>query len=122
MPPLNRLLPWFLLIQPTLLAQTPAISSVWNEASGEARLSPGVRAIVHVQNIGSNFHTWKVQVGGREAPIVGGFDDDSNYWVVQIPVELTPGPTTVVASAGNVPSQPFAITLEPFAPASYFRG
>ena len=112
----ERLTFCFLLIQPALLAQAPVVTSVRNEASGEARFSPGVRAIVEVQNFGWDFTTWRVQVGGREAPIVGGFDDDPSFWVVQLPLELAPGPTTVVASAGNVPSPPFAITLEPYAP------
>ena len=104
----------FILFPSAVFAQASAISSVVNAATGEARLSPGGRAVVRLGYISSELQPWTVKVGGLDAPLVG--EDDDGYWVIQIPFELPIGPTTVTANLGNVSTPPFGITLEPFSP------
>jgi len=125
---LIRIFPWFLLpIQSLLLAQAPTIWGVSNSAAVDADLynlkaafSPGLPAIVTGDFLKGPA---SVSIGGLTAPVfrsVEGTDGPNGYGFalyVQIPVELPPGPTTVVVTSGGARSAPFPLTLDLYSPA-----
>ena len=109
-----------LLLAPGLFAQTPSIVAVMNPASGTG-LSPGMQAWIAGMNFGT---TATVQVGGQAAAVlqrphwydvnntvIGGY-----RWLIQIPVELAAGPTTLEVLAGGVTSTSFPLRLDSYYP------
>ncbi len=87
-----------LLLAPGLSAQTPSIVAVLNPVSGTG-LSPGMQAWIAGTNFGT---TASVQVGGRAAPVLQRprwYDANNtiigDLLVIQIPMELTAGATTL---------------------------
>jgi uncharacterized protein (TIGR03437 family) len=101
------------LLQPMLFAQSPTVTSVvsiGNIASG--RLSPG--QVVRVT--GTNFNgTVAIQAGGRPATLFPN-DASATFRLAQLPVELPPGPTTLVVTTSSGSSAPFNISLDLYAP------
>ena len=118
-PPLLRLLSILALALPsTLVGQTPAVISVVNSVTGDTRLSPGVLATVAGVNLADGKPP-VVMVGGRPAPFVSSLGEDSAMdltFEIQVPVELPPGPTTLVVTTSARSSVPFDITLAAYAP------
>src|SRR5262245_20674363 len=102
-----------LLIPSAHYAQPPGF--VRNYASHDKRLSPGALAEINGPFFpGSGPVT--AQVGGREAAVISrGF----TQVVIQIPVELVPGPTTVVVISNGARLDPYSITLDSYAPGLY---
>ncbi len=82
------------------------ITSVSPAAGGNPALCPGDQASVK----GTNLSGVPVTVGGKPAYVLGS---TSNGLLIQIPVEVPVGATTVTAGG----SAPFNITLSQFAPA-----
>jgi uncharacterized protein (TIGR03437 family) len=111
-----------LLFPYALFAQAPAILSVVNNVSGDARLSPGVVARVRFapfspSDLASN--PIFVNVGGYPALINGTGADSGGVGLVTavFPPQLTPGPTTVTIATSRGTSPSFRITLNAYAPA-----
>jgi uncharacterized protein (TIGR03437 family) len=96
-------------------AQTPTIASVVDSTNYQAQLCPGMLATVFGTNFGSTVSAVSVTVGGVSAYVDPGFLAPTQF-SFEIPFELTPGPTTVVVTAGGVQSAPFNITLATYAP------
>jgi uncharacterized protein (TIGR03437 family) len=104
-----------LLMPPALCAQT--LGPVRNLASHDNRLSPGALASINGPFGGrSGREPATVEVGGRTATVI--FQEGVTA-VIQIPVELAPGPTTLVATAGGTRLTPVTITLDAYAPGLY---
>jgi uncharacterized protein (TIGR03437 family) len=108
-------------VLPQLAAETPLISSVFRDAIFPAKeLSPGARAWVAVESLGTpQPGTVAVEVGGRPAPVLADLLQEDNSLIIQIPVELAPGPTTLVLIVDDVRSPAFDIQLNPFSPGFY---
>lgn len=108
------LISFVLVTQSVLLAQTHRVTEVYNAVTFDARLSPGSRAVVRHQLGWSDFDV-VVEVGGRRSLIlaVAGIDAIG----IQLPMEVAPGPTTLVVTSRGVTTAPFPITLDPTAPA-----
>jgi uncharacterized protein (TIGR03437 family) len=108
-----------LLLAPGLSAQTPSIVAVLNPASGTG-LSPGMQAWIAGTNFGK---TATAQVGGQAAPVLQRprwYDANNtvigDLLVIQIPMELTAGPTTLEVLAGGVTSASFPLLLNFYNP------
>jgi uncharacterized protein (TIGR03437 family) len=108
-----------LLLAPGLFAQTPSIVAVMNPASGTG-LSPGMQAWIAGMNFGT---TATVQVGGQAAAVLQRphwYDANNtvigDLLVIQIPVELAAGPTTLEVLAGGVTSTSFPLRLDSYYP------
>ena len=94
------------------LGQMPMVTKVVNAASGDADLCPGVVATV----IGSFSSKTTVKVGGKSAYV---FYTGATQLGIQIPVELAAGATTLTVASSAGRSQPFNLTLAPYAPAVF---
>jgi uncharacterized protein (TIGR03437 family) len=102
-----------LAISTVLVAQTASVTSVVNTYS--PRLSPGSLVTV----VGANLTgTFAVQVGGKAAAVLTSAS--ATTIAIQLPVDLAPGPTTLVVSTRSGSSDPFPLTLDAYAP--IFRG
>src|SRR5688572_5287575 len=103
-----------LIMQSAISAQVPiAILSVVNEVTGDMRLSPGSRALVRLtQSVARDSVT--VQVGGRPAGILA--PNEERVYIV-LPMDLLPGPTTMVVTLRGISTAPFPLTLASHAPA-----
>jgi uncharacterized protein (TIGR03437 family) len=93
----------------TISAQS--IADVYNSASFDARLSPGVLAAVYGTNLGTTTST-VVTVGGKAAAVLYA---SGSQFSVQIPVDAAVGATTI--QVGN--SAPFAVALTQYAAGLY---
>ena len=95
-----------------LEAQTPFIGSIVNYASGDARFSPGVLAVLRYGyfNPASDI----VQIGGKPARVQD--NEDGSTVTIQLAMDQPLGPTAVVlvTSTGNSPA--FPITVDAYAP------
>ena len=112
------ILPVLVLLCGTLAAQTPVVLAVLNDASREPRLCPGARAEIQLRDVARD--PVSVQIGGRTALVMGRrIVDLADYWTVQIPMELSPGPTTMIVRRGDAQAEPFPVSVETFAPALY---
>ena len=97
--------------------QTPTVAAVTNAASYTTQVCPGVNAIIFGTNFGSGAtSSVTVMVGGKMA--LTEFVSPTEV-AVQIPFELSPGPTTLTVALGGATSAPFSITLVAVAPAMY---
>jgi len=120
----TRVAGWLLLIHPVLFAQPPEVLFVGN-SPGKERLSPGVRAEVQVRapqypQPAGFIETLTAQVGGLAAPVLLARSSFASvaYLTILIPVELLPGPTTLVVTSGlaGTSSRPYDITLYAYSP------
>jgi uncharacterized protein (TIGR03437 family) len=105
-----------------LAAQTPTVVGVFNQGSREAGLSPGVLAEVEGGPRTVFDESATVTVGGLPAAVLEYIEAVPQERKVetlriQIPVELDPGPTTLVVSTSAGSSEPFDIMLQEFSPA-----
>src|SRR5262249_51955168 len=103
------------LMASTMFAQAPRVYGVLNFYDlfgSNSRLSPGVLALDTPDLTPQTAVT--VQVGGRPAPVFG-FHPDGR--IIQIPVDLVPGPAEVLVSTAAGSLAPFQITLDSYAPA-----
>lgn len=113
---LCRLLAVFSLACMAALAQnTPTIASVLNAFDySPTNLCPGVLAAVYGTNFGTSASAVIVMVGGKTGYVAAA---TPNQLLVQIPFEVSPGPTSMVISVMGAPSSaPFPITLNATAP------
>jgi uncharacterized protein (TIGR03437 family) len=94
-----------------LSAQTAAIADVYNNASFDTRLSPGVLAAVYGTNLGTSEST-VVTVAGQPAAVLYA---SATQFSIEIPIDLPAGSTTI--QVGN--SAAFPITLTQYAPGLY---
>jgi uncharacterized protein (TIGR03437 family) len=106
------------------VAQTPQISGLVNAASFQPALSPGSQATLLGTNMGPNGIGVQptdpsISIGGRAAYLYFASAQQINF---QVPVELTPGPTTLILTYQGRTSAPFAITLLAHAPAILTTG
>jgi uncharacterized protein (TIGR03437 family) len=93
-----------------LFAQVPTVAAVSN--LGGRGLAPGMLAAIS----GTNFvGAISVFVGGRPAAVLEV--SSPARLLVQLPVELTPGPASVVVTAGGGSSAALPVVLEAYAPA-----
>jgi uncharacterized protein (TIGR03437 family) len=111
-----------LLFPYALLAQAPAVVSVVNKISGEARLSPGVIAQVRYtpfsdSDLGNN--GFSVNVGGYPASIIQmtASPDGVAIATAVFPQELTPGSTALTITTRRGTSPAFRIAVSAYAPA-----
>jgi uncharacterized protein (TIGR03437 family) len=105
-----------------LLAQVPpapTIASVVNNyITANSVLCPGLLATVYGSNFGSksgtgNPNSVTVTVGGEPAFVVGGTPTQIN---VQLPFDISTGPTTATVGVGGITSAPFNVTISAVAP------
>ena len=97
------------------VAQTPTVTAVVDSADYAATLSPGMLAIVYGTNFGTNGAAVSVTVGGKNAYVYSTLVAATQF-TVEIPFELTAGPTTLTVTVGSAASTPFNITLTTYAP------
>jgi uncharacterized protein (TIGR03437 family) len=90
----------------------PIVSTLVNAGNPNAGFSAGVLASI----TGFNFNSPTVTVGGKTAYIV---QSTSTSLLVQFPVDVPIGSTTLIVSAGGLSSTPQNINIDPFAPAFY---
>jgi uncharacterized protein (TIGR03437 family) len=109
----RKFAPLILAIPTLLVAQTASVSSVVN--SYGVRLSPGSLVTVEGTNLEGAVG---VQVGGKTAAVLTPVS--ATKIAIQLPVDVGPGPTTLVVSSGSGSSVPFPLTLDTYAP--IFRG
>ena len=107
------------LMQWALLGQEPAIVLVRNAVNERLGLSPGSRALINTVGLRLDVSTTAVQVGGRPAPILAWAGTALG---VVLPMELPPGPTTMVVTSQGVSTPPYPITLDSYAPLLYSTG
>jgi len=105
-----------------LLAQVPAVTSVVNSVSCDARLSPGVVAQVRFAPVSTSdldYNAVSVAVGNYGAATVGVSTDSSGGGIATavLPRELVPGASTVSVTTRHGTSAPFPIALDSYAPA-----
>jgi len=106
-----------------LLAQAPAIVSVLNNVSGDARLSPGVVAQIRYVPIApsdlKDYNSVSVNLGGYRAANLGISADASGAGIVTavLPRELAVGGTNLTITTSRGTSSPFRIVLSAYAPA-----
>lgn len=101
-----------------VFAQTPIIDYVETQTGP---VSPGDRATVFCRNL--SILTATVQVGDKPAPVFSRepWIDDNDRTIgdvlhIQIPVELAPGPATLIVTANGASSAPFSLTLKRYSP------
>src|SRR4051794_297822 len=99
-----------MVVFPTFALHAQTITSVVNNASSDAGLSPGTLATINGTNLGSR--TTFVSIGPRPAE---GITASPVQLVVQIVYNAVPGPTTVRVGDGP----PFPLTLLPYSPGLY---
>ncbi|HUJ49819.1 MAG TPA: IPT/TIG domain-containing protein [Bryobacteraceae bacterium] len=99
----------------------PTITSVTNSVSLGTQLCPGLTATVNGTNFGANAADVLVTIGGLNAPILNA-TVTSKQFSIQIPFELSPGPTTLAVTVSGAPSLPFPIALAATAPAFLTQG
>ena len=118
---MRRPLRWsiaFLAASPVLLAQAPTIRYVYPDNG--AQFSPGVR----IRIFGTHFDPAAgVRMSGRDAPVLDRqpWIDDNDVLVgdilfTQVPIELAPGPATVVVTSAGATSPGFDLVLDPYSP------
>ncbi len=97
-----------------LYAAPPSITSIFNAASFDARLTPGEPAAVFGANLGPGS---TVSVGGQPAIVIFSSSTQVNF---QMPTASPLGATPVtVTVAGSGTSAPFSINLTAYAPAFF---
>ncbi|HML15958.1 MAG TPA: hypothetical protein VK419_02995 [Bryobacteraceae bacterium] len=94
----------------------PTVTAVVNGVSYGTALCPGLLAVVYGANFGTDGTQATVTVGGKTAYVFTN-SFAATQFAVQIPFELSPGPTTMTVTIGGVPSAAFAITLGATSPA-----
>jgi len=97
----------------------PTVTSVANSAApSSTQVSPGALASIFGSNFGSAAASVTVSVGGKPAYVFpnGVFPTQIN---VQIPYEVSPGPTTLTVNVNGATSPPFNFTLASYAPALF---
>lgn len=113
-----RILQTLILAVPAaLFAQPPAIRSVVNFASQDARFSPGMPA--ELRYSASDYfkvESDKVLVGGK--PVAVHDEEDGESLIVFLPADLPLGPAAVVLQTNTGNSQPFQIVVDASSPGS----
>ena len=91
-----------LVLESTLLAQSPRVTQVWNAAT-DGHFSPGLPVQVIADGLGDHV---AAQVGGLPAPVLDRqprYDDNDvlvgDILTVQIPTELKPGSVKLVVTS-----------------------
>jgi uncharacterized protein (TIGR03437 family) len=98
-----------------LFAQAPTVTAVVNAASFGTQICPGLVATVYGANFGSNAATVSVSVGGKPGYVyTQGFL--ATQMDVQIPFEVSAGPTTLTVTVAGVPTAAFPITVSAASP------
>jgi uncharacterized protein (TIGR03437 family) len=92
----------------------PAVTAVFNAGKGSG-LSPGVLATI----TGQSFNAPTVTIGAKPAFII---QTGPSALLVELPVDLPLGPTTLTVSSGGTTTTPFNVTINAFAPAFYGLG
>ena len=106
----------FLALCSTAFAQTPTVTAVYNGYSYSATLCPGLVAVVTGTNFGTNGSNVTVNVGTKPAYVYTN-NVSSTAMAVEIPFELSPGPTTLTVTVSGAQSSPFSVTLAAVSPA-----
>ena len=99
----------------------PAIQSIVNPASGDARFSPGMPAELRYSapdsfDAGSD----RVLVGGK--PVAVADEEDGQSLMIALPADLPLGPTDVVIETGAGASAPVRITVDAYSPGIFAPG
>jgi uncharacterized protein (TIGR03437 family) len=100
----------------SLFGQAPIITAVVNDASGEAKLSPGVAARIYFTPILSSGSV-NVTVGGRYT--TGRIPFQAGYADLVLPLDLEFGPTSLTITTKSGTSDPFPVSIDMYAPGLY---
>jgi len=92
---------------------TPTVTAIQNFFDYSTNLCPGAGALILGANFGSSSTGVTISVGGQPAYINAV---TSTVISVQLPFDAPTGATTVIVTVGGVPSSPFALTLNTYAP------
>src|SRR5579871_5165185 len=93
----------------------PSISAIYLPISNGIRLSPGAPMLINGSNLGAGANeVVTLTIAGETAPVIS-FLNSSNV-LAQVPVDLQPGPATVVATRAGMSSNLFATTIVAYAP------
>jgi uncharacterized protein (TIGR03437 family) len=101
--------------------QAPKVTGVLNGASFDNRLSPGVMATILGANLGPSPgepHPMDLTVAVNGVPAYVEFGSFGQI-NAQFPVDVQPGPAVLVVKWQDLKSDPFAITLDAYAPALF---
>ena len=103
--------------------ETPVIASVINAGSYSTQICPGGQAFITGANLGTNLAPppagTTVMVGNRAASVASS---GPTQLVVEIPFEVSAGPTTLTVAFNGVTSAPFSIALTQYCPALFTFG
>lgn len=99
-------------------ATAPTITAIVPAADTSSNLSPGAPMLITGTNLGtSSSDAAAIQIGGKAAPLLS-FTSSTNM-LVQVPVEVAPGSTSVTATYKGQTSAAFNVMVDAFTPAIY---
>ena len=105
----------FARLLPTLLVPSALVSQIATVTAVERAFSPRLAAGSLVTVVGTNLAGASgVQLGGKAAAVLT--PASPTQIAIQLPVDLAPGPTTLVVRTSAGTSAPFPITLDAYAP------
>ena len=114
---MRRKLPLLVCSAVGVFAQTPSVTAVLNAFNYSATLCPGLLVNVYGKNFGTDSTKASVVIGGKDAFILGGSSFLNTQFAVEIPMELSPGPTTMTVTINGTALSPINITLAAVSPA-----
>ncbi|HTS76218.1 MAG TPA: IPT/TIG domain-containing protein [Bryobacteraceae bacterium] len=98
----------------------PVINGMSNAVSLQQTYAPGSLAVIFGKNLMGSLGTNTTVMVGSNAAYVSATGSNSNQLAIQIPTNAPVGePLNVVVTVAGQASNPFAITLAPYAPAMY---
>lgn len=113
---------WFLLLLSAGAAAAqnqPTVSRITNAFSFGPAVSPGALASLFGENFGTDKSALTVTIGGKPAFLLLVTNTQVN---LQIPVDLTPGQTSLTATRSGAASSALTFTLSAYAPAILSQG
>ena len=113
---MHRTLAFLALCSAAAFAQTPTVTAVYNGYSYSTTLCPGLVAVLTGTNFGTNGSNVTVTVGNKPAYVYAK-NVTATAMPVEIPFELSPGPTTLTVTVSGAQSSPFSVTLAAVSPA-----
>ena len=107
------------IVNPAAPSVTPSITGIALPAGNPAApVAPGTPILITGANLGTgSSDVPSITIGGKASPVLD-FVSSSNL-LVQIPVDIPAGNTTIVAAYKNQPSPAFSVTVVAFSPAIY---
>lgn len=99
----------------------PSISNIALPIANGIVFSPGAPMLINGADLGTSpGDVASISIRGEAAPIIDFLNSGS--LLVQVPLDLTPGPAAVTASHNGATTAQFFVTIAAFSPAIYYPG